>query len=120
VYQSAQLIINQKTNFLNIVFFNQIQIMGTKNLDSKFEIGQRVVCIDALTYNVNYPFVFDTNKIYIINDIKKCSCGETILILKNGIQPSCITHCSICGNKMAFANGYLAFRFKLSHLKVIR
>ena len=94
--------------------------MNSKISEANFKIGQRVVCFDVSTYNSNYPFCLDINKTYIIDDIQKCSCGETLLLLKNEIDFGSTKYCSICGNLMLYTNAYLAFRFKQSHLNIIR
>lgn len=94
--------------------------MKTKCSETKFKIGQRVVCYDESSYNVNYQFSLDIKKTYIIDDIKKCSCGQTLLLLRIELDLECNHYCSICGNKMPDANAYLAFRFKQSHLNIIR
>jgi len=94
--------------------------MKPNSSETKFIIGQRVVCVDSSTYNVNLPFELDIKKTYIIEDIKNCSCGETLLILKKKINSDTTFYCAICGKEMPCGEAYLSFRFKHSHLNIVR
>jgi hypothetical protein len=82
-------------------------------MNTKFKIGDKVICFDDQTYNNSgfFPNGLTKNMEYTVTGIFKCLCGDELLELKE--VPCLDKYCSICGNYNNYDKAYRMKRFKL-------
>ena len=74
-----------------------------------FKIGQKVICKDLRCW-WGFPFGIEKGGIYEVENVIKCKCGETHLLLY-GIDTGGLKVCS-CNNDNLPTNSFLAWRFE--------